>query len=134
MGLLDGILGGALGGGSQNGESTGSNPQLQAIMAWVEEQGGFGVLLEKFQQGGFGAILSSWLGNGSNQPIGNGEVQSAFSQEAMESLASKLGTDVNGASSMLAQYLPEVVDKASPAGQLDTQSISNLLGNVFNKS
>lgn len=134
MGLFDGILRDVIGGESQDGTASGSSIPLQAILQWVEEQGGFAVLLEKFQQGGLGGILNSWIGTGDNQAIGSGEVQSAFGADALQSLADKLGTDVNGASSALAQYLPNVVDKASPAGEIDTQSVSTLLGNVFGKS
>ncbi len=134
MSLFDGILRDVLGGDAQNGAGSGSGIQLQAILQWVEEQGGFAVLLEKFQQGGLGGILNSWIGTGGNEAIGSGEVQSAFGNDALQSLADKLGTDVNGASSALAQYLPGVVDKASPAGEIDTQSVSSLLGNVFGKS
>ena len=33
--------------------------KYQAILSWVEEQGGIQVLLEKLQSGGLGAILST---------------------------------------------------------------------------
>ena len=134
MGLLDGILREALGGSTQSGAGVASSPVLQAIMEWVQEQGGFMVLLEKFQQGGLGGVLNSWLGAGSNQSIGGGEVRSAFGDDLLQSLASKLGTDIGGASDTLAQYLPQIMDKASPAGEIDTQSVSALLNNVFGKS
>jgi uncharacterized protein YidB (DUF937 family) len=133
MGLLDGILREALGGNAQSGESATVSPVLQAILAWVEEQGGFLVLLEKFQQGGLGGMLNSWLGAGGNHPIGGGELRSAFGDDLLGSLASRLGTDIGGASDTLAQYLPQIMDRASSAGQIDTQSVSDLLSHVFGK-
>lgn len=116
MGLLDELVG-TLG----NGRST--LGELQAVWNWVQEQGGVQVLLQKFQQGGLGEILSSWIGSGSNQSVSGGQLQSAFGEEAMQSLAQKLGTDVNGASGKLAELLPHLVDRLTPQGQMDDQSL-----------
>ncbi|MEG3126465.1 YidB family protein [Pantoea cypripedii] len=119
MGLLDDLVGsleGSPGPGNQLG-------QLQAIWHWVQEQGGVEVLLHKFQQGGLGDVLGSWIGTGSNQPVDSGDMQSAFGQEDLQSLADKLGTDVPGASGTLALLLPQLIDKMSPQGQLDEQSL-----------
>ncbi len=123
MGLLD-ELAGALGEG--HSQEPGSAPgQLQAVWAWVQEQGGVGVLLQKFQQGDLTSILSSWIGTGENQSIGHNEIQSVFSQDELQSLASKLGTDQHGASSALTQLLPQLIDGVSPQGQIDKQVDQN---------
>ncbi|MDE1190368.1 MAG: YidB family protein [Pantoea sp.] len=119
MGLLDDLVGsleGSPGPGNQLG-------QLQAIWHWVQEQGGVEVLLHKFQQGGLGDVLGSWIGTGNNQPVDSGDIQSAFGQADLQSLADKLGTDVPGASGTLALLLPQLIDKMSPQGQLDEQSL-----------
>jgi len=60
MGLFDEVVGAFL---------KGDAGKYQAILSWVEEQGGIQVLLEKLQSGGLGAILSTWLSNqqGNNQ-------------------------------------------------------------------
>ncbi len=128
MGLLDDVLGSLGNGNNQQGHQAGQavqSDQLKAIWDWVEEQGGIMALLQKFQQGGLGAILGSWLGNGMNQQIGGGEIQSAFGQGELQSLADKLGTDVHGASGMLAGLLPQLIDGMSPRGQLDQQQVQN---------
>ena len=116
MGLLDELVG-SLTGGQQNNLG-----QLQAVWNWVQEQGGIEVLIQKFQQGGLGEVLSSWLSNGSNQPVSSGDIQSAFSNEDLQSLADKLGTDVNGASGTLSQLLPHLVDKISPQGEVHPEA------------
>ncbi|MCZ4060272.1 YidB family protein [Pantoea sp. LMR881] len=119
MGFLDELVG-SLG----NGQGQGNQPgQLQAIWHWVQEQGGIEVLLHKFQQGGLGEVLGSWIGTGNNQPVGSNEIQSAFGQGELQSLADKLGTDVNGASGTLAALLPLLIDKMSPHGQMDEKSL-----------
>ncbi len=119
MGFLDELVG-SLGNGQEQGNQPG---QLQAIWHWVQEQGGIEVLLHKFQQGGLGEVLGSWIGTGNNQPVGSNEIQSAFGQGELQSLADKLGTDVNGASGTLAALLPLLIDKMSPHGQMDEKSL-----------
>lgn len=121
MGLLDSIVGSLTGGeGQQNSLS-----QLQAVWSWVQEQGGVEVLIQKFQQGGLGEILSSWLSNGSNQSVSHSDIQSAFSPQDLQSLADKLGTDVQGASGTLSEILPQLVDKISPQGEVHSEASGN---------
>ena len=121
MGLLDSIVGSLTGGeGQQNSLS-----QLQAVWSWVQEQGGVEVLIQKFQQGGLGEILSSWLSNGSNQSVSHSDIQSAFSPQDLQSLADKLGTDVQGASGTLSEVLPQLVDKISPQGEVHPEASGN---------
>lgn len=119
MSFLDELVG-SLGNGQGQGNKLG---QLQAIWNWVQEQGGIEVLLHKFQQGGLGEVLGSWIGTGNNQPVGGNDIQSAFGQGELQSLADKLGTDVQGASGTLAVLLPQLIDKMSPQGQMDEQTL-----------
>lgn len=119
MGFLD-ELAGALDGNQSEGHPPG---QLQAVWHWVQEQGGIEVLLQKFQQGGMGEVFGSWIGTGDNHPVGHSEIQSAFGQDELQSLADKLGTDVKGASGTLAALLPQLIDKMSPQGHMDEQAL-----------
>ena len=124
MGLLDDLVGSL---GNNNGSGQGNQlQQLMAIWNWVQEQGGVEVLLQKFQQGGLGQVLNTWIGSGNNQPVNSGEIQNALGQDQLQSLADKLGTDVNGASGSLAALLPQVIDKLSPQGHIDTSSTQDL--------
>lgn len=124
MGLLDDLVGSL---GNNNGSGQGNQlQQLMAIWNWVQEQGGVEVLLQKFQQGGLGQVLNTWIGSGNNQPVNSGEIQNALGQDQLQSLADKLGTDVNGASGTLAALLPQVIDKLSPQGHIDTSHTQDL--------
>ncbi|MFC7779407.1 YidB family protein [Pantoea sp. GCM10028869] len=124
MGLLDDLVGSL---GNSNGSGQGNQmQQLMAIWNWVQEQGGVEVLLQKFQQGGLGQVLNSWLGSGSNMSIDGGEVQNALGNDQLQSLADKLGTDVQGASGTLAALLPQVIDKLSPQGHIKTSNTQDL--------
>jgi uncharacterized protein YidB (DUF937 family) len=120
MGLFGGILKSVLGGGKVTGNTGGGGGGIDfvAIMGWVQQQGGLQVLLEKLQQGQLGDVVGSWLGKGSNQAIGGADIQQALGSDSIDQLAGKLGVDPQKASEILAQLLPNVVDKASPEGQL----------------
>ena len=108
-----------------------------AILAWVEEQGGIAVLLEKFQQGGLGSIIESWISTGSNQPVSSEAITNALGSSAIASLASKLGVEPQAASNLIAEHLPQVVDTLSPDGQVNhqqdllTEGLGLLKGKLF---
>ncbi|WP_336779031.1 YidB family protein [Pantoea sp. USHLN256] len=125
MGLLDDLVGSLGNGNSASGQGN-QLQQLMTIWNWVQEQGGVEVLLQKFQQGGLGQVLNTWIGSGDNQSIGGGDIQNALEPGQLQSLADKLGTDVNGASGTLAALLPQVIDKLSPQGHIDTSSTQDL--------
>ncbi len=136
MGLLDNIVNTV----AEVAGKSGSASQLQTVWSWIQQQGGIEVLIQKFNQGGLGSILSSWIGHGDNQAIGHEAIQSAFSQQDLESLAEKLGTDISGASGTLAQLLPVIIDKLSPKGQIHPEAsgegkldLSSLLSGIFGK-
>lgn len=109
MGLSDQITG-SLGGNA-------GSVDYVAIIKWVEQQGGVSGLLEKLRQGGLGEIVQSWLSTGPNLPISENQVENVFSSDAIGQLASKLGIDQNKATAIIAQFLPQVVDKLSPEGK-----------------
>lgn len=114
MGLFDQVSGmlGGLGGDAG---------KYQAILAWVNEQGGVSGLLEKFRQGGLGAIVESWVSSGANMPVSAEQITSVLGSPAIADLAAKLGIDTQNASSMIAAYLPNIVDALSPNGQINNQ-------------
>lgn len=114
MSLFDQVAG-MLGG--QNGQAG----SYQAILQWIDEQGGVSGLLAKFQQGGLGSVVESWVSTGSNQPVSGDQVSSALDSPAIASLAEKLGIDPQAASSLIAEHLPKVVDTLSPDGQVNDQ-------------
>lgn len=118
MGLFDEVVGAFL---------KGDAGKYQAILSWVEEQGGIQVLLEKLQSGGR-AILSTWLSNQqSNQSVSGEQVESALGTNAVSDLGQKLGVDTSTASSLLAEQLPKIIDALSPQGEVSPQANNDLL-------
>ena len=82
MGLFDDVVGAFL---------KGDAGKYQAILSWVEEQGGIQVLLEKLQSGGLGAILSTWLSNQQgNQSVSGEQLESALGTNAVSDLGQNL--------------------------------------------
>lgn len=122
MGLFDQVTG-MLGGG-QNSEMG----KFQAILGWVNQQGGIQAILEKFRQGGLSEIVASWISSTMmNQMISPAQITSVLGSPAISELASKLGLDAGTATSMLAQYLPTIVDKLSPNGEVKADGGTDLV-------
>ena len=116
MGLLDSILGAATG----KTEGSGGTAQLIGVLGGLLAQsGGLQGLASKFAQSGQGNAFQSWVGMGENQPISGGEIQNTLGSEQVKAIASRMGVDPAVASTFLAEYLPKIVDKLTPAGKID---------------
>jgi len=94
MALLDQVLGGLMGG------SGSSSSPLQGVlmnMLGGGQQGGMGMggglggLLATLQQASLGDVAQSWVGNGANQPVSPQQLQSAFGDEQVQSMAAQSG-------------------------------------------
>ncbi|NYT64027.1 DUF937 domain-containing protein [Alcaligenaceae bacterium] len=117
MGLLDTIVS-AMGSSSPQAQAQAS--LLPALIELVKNYpGGLSGLIEKFQQGGLGDVIASWIGNGQNQSISAGQLQSVLGDGIVNNLAQKSGLDVGAVLSNLSTMLPSLVDQATPQGSLD---------------
>jgi len=116
MGLLDSILAAASGKTDATGEA---NPLMGIISGLLAQSGGLQGLASKFMQSGQGNAFQSWVGMGENQPISSGQIQNALGSEQVSAMASRMGVDPAMASNFLAEYLPKIVDKLTPAGKID---------------
>ena len=116
MALMDSLLNAAaqaLGGKDENGQSS----LTEMAMNLVQQQGGVGNLINQLQQGGLGDVLNSWVSNQqSNLPVSGSDLQNALGRDAISQVAQKFGLDSQQAGDMLAQILPNLVDKATPNG------------------
>ncbi len=116
MGLLDSILGAATG----QTEGSGGAAQLIGVLGGLLAQsGGLQGLANKFAQSGQGNAFQSWVGMDENEVISSNQVQNALGSEQVKALAAKMGIDPAQASGFLAEYLPKIVDKLTPAGKID---------------
>jgi uncharacterized protein YidB (DUF937 family) len=133
MGLLDSILGAATG---QSASTGGQNTLLTALGSILTQNGGLQGLMNKFAQAGHGDAASSWVGMGENKAISGDQIQNVLGSDQVKALAAKLGVDPAQASTFLAEYLPKVVDKLTPAGKVDPtadhqQGLANLLPSLL---
>lgn len=127
MGLLDGIAGQVL--GSMLG---GNDKSLlgKIAMELINKNGGLSGILEKFSQGGLGELAASWVGQGQNQSLSESQVSSVFGDDMVSEVAEKFGVDSSILTGQIAQYLPELVNQATPSGAVDDKS-EDLLGDVL---
>ena len=116
MGLLNSILGAASGKNVQSGEA---NPLIAVLGGLLAQSGGLQGLASKFAQSGEGNAFQSWVGMGENQPVSNDQIQNVLGSEQVNAIAAKMGVDPAIVSTFLAEYLPKIVDKLTPAGKID---------------
>jgi uncharacterized protein YidB (DUF937 family) len=116
MGLFDSILGAVSG----KTEDSGGAAQLIGVLGGLLAQsGGLQGLANKFAQSGQENAFQSWVGMGENQAISTSEIQNVLGSEQVNTLAARMGIDPAQASNFLAEYLPKIVDKLTPAGKID---------------
>ncbi len=116
MGLFDSILGAASGKNAQSGEA---NPLIAVLGGLLAQSGGLQGLASKFSQSGQRNAFQSWVGMGENQPVSNDQIQNVLGSEQVNAIATRMGVDPAIVSTFLAEYLPKIVDKLTPAGKID---------------
>jgi uncharacterized protein YidB (DUF937 family) len=114
MGLLDGLLENVLGVGAQ--QSQGS--MMQVALQVLQQNGGLPGIISKFEHGGMADHVGSWVGTGANMPMSGAQLQEILGSGSIGEIAQRLGMSHGDASSGLAQVLPQVIDKLTPAGQI----------------
>jgi uncharacterized protein YidB (DUF937 family) len=108
---LSGVLGGS------------SNSLAHSVLEMINNHpGGLPGLVQSFHQNGLGGLVNSWISTGQNQPISGDQVQSVLGNEQVQQIAAKLGISPDAAKSKLAEFLPMIVDKLTPNGQVPQQS------------
>ena len=111
------------------------NPEIaKAAMEFFSSSDGGGInsLLGSLESGGLGDAVSSWLGSGDNASVAPEQLQSALGDDTIAKFAEKAGVSGGEASSLLANILPQVVDKLSPDGNLpDAGGLDSMLGQLM---
>jgi uncharacterized protein YidB (DUF937 family) len=116
MGLLDQLSDSlkAAFGSATNAEA----PALLSAMLAKTSFGNLQGLVDQLQQGGLGDQVKSWLSNGPNKQVTPDQLQAALGNDQMKQIAEHFGVPVDDAMKKLADWLPGVVDKASPNGTI----------------
>ena len=121
MGLLDGLdLGGALRGALGTVEATALPAAINAVLAKTQYRD-LNALVAALQKGRLNAQVQSWLGPGANLPITEDQLKAVLGSAQVQEFARHLGLPVDATLKLLAQYLPDIADKASPNGTLQSK-------------
>ncbi len=119
--LLGGILGGGARGGGLGAGGLGGNPMLRMLLPLVASMlmnGGLQKILGRLQQSGKGEKGQSWVSTGPNEPVDAADIKDALDQQELAQIARQLGVSEDEAAEAVAQVLPDVVDQATPTGEL----------------
>jgi uncharacterized protein YidB (DUF937 family) len=96
--------------------------QAAAPTSAAQNSGGLDVLLRQFQQNGLGDIINSWIGPGQNQPISPTQLRQAIGHNTVNDLSQQTGAPQDELLALLSKYLPGIVDRLTPNGQLPSQA------------
>jgi uncharacterized protein YidB (DUF937 family) len=118
MGLLDNLgLGDVLKGALGQVEATALPALINGVLAKTQYHDLTG-LVAALQQGGLNAQVQSWLGPGANIPITEDQLKAVLGNAQVQEFARNLGLPVDQTLALMAKFLPEIIDKASPNGTL----------------
>jgi uncharacterized protein YidB (DUF937 family) len=123
-----GMPGGGIGGGLGDILKGGLGGLLAGGAAGSVISGGLGDLLKQFQQAGHGETANSWVSQGPNKPISQGDLASALGADQINALASQTGLPRDELLAGLSQHLPDVINHLTPDGRLP--SASELSGRI----
>lgn len=70
-----------------------------------------------------GDHVSSWIGTGENKAVDANQLSSALGGDVVKNIASKLGISHEEAANSVAGALPEMVDKLTPNGAIESDDI-----------
>jgi uncharacterized protein YidB (DUF937 family) len=104
---------------------------LQVLRVRGRRRGGLQKLLSSLQSQGAGDKAQSWVSTGENMAITPQELEQAVGSE-IEQIAQQAGASPEETKEVLAQALPQVVDKVTPNGQIPDQAqLDDMLGQLF---
>jgi len=107
-----GIISGAIG-------ELEKHPEL--ISQGLQKIGGLQRVLDKLHQAGLDKQVASWISNGKNMPVTPDQLRGALNDKQLQQIARSMGLPVDQALEVIAKYLPQAVDQASPNGKLATK-------------
>jgi uncharacterized protein YidB (DUF937 family) len=118
--------------GGQGGQEGG----LGALSKLISSNGGLQGMAAKLADSGMGQQVRSWVGQGKNQPVTGHQVQEALDTDSVNRLAQQTGQTPEQASEQVAKVLPEMVNQATPQGDMPSDdpfakgmaALKNLVG------
>jgi len=121
MGLFDSLASNML---AKLGGEKGAIAQVAIDL--FNQNGGLPGVLQKFKAAGYEPEVDSWISKGSNLPIDAQQIMYALGSSTIQQAASKLNMNAQDISAKIAEYLPQVIDRMTPDGQLPREPINVL--------
>lgn len=117
MALLDDLIGGVV--------TAVAGDKAPALNDFLQSNGGVSGLAEKFQNGGAGEVFASWVSTGENRTVTTETINQVLGSSQVQQLAQKLGIDPQQASGLIAQALPQLIDKLTPNGAIESATAAH---------
>ncbi|MFL9826922.1 YidB family protein [Rhodoplanes sp. SY1] len=117
MGLLDSLIAGAVQGAFRQLDTT-ALPSILSQILGRTDLGGFGGLLDALRRGGLDREVGSWLGQGANMDVSPDRLRNALGDRELGQMSQQAGLSIEDLLAVLAQHLPQTVDRMSPNGHL----------------
>ncbi|MER7736310.1 YidB family protein [Streptomyces erythrochromogenes] len=111
--LLGALMGGGAGGGGQAAGGANNNP--------------LGGLMDMLTKSGLADQAQSWIGTGENKQVSGAQISEALPDETLQKVAAQAGVSPEQAADQIAQSLPQAVDKLTPAGEIPSGSLEDIL-------
>ena len=101
----------------------GAAPTGAAPTGATGQQGsGLDVLINQFKQSGLEDVVNSWIGVGQNRPISPTQLRQVLGNDSVNNLSRQTGAPQEDLLSQLSKYLPGVVDRLTPNGQVPSEA------------
>ena len=119
-----------MGSGSESSSGGGMGSMLDLIGG---EKGGLNSLTEMFGGNGMADLMESWVGKGENKEAKPEQMEKVFGSDKVKQLAEKNGMDFGGALGLIAQFLPMIIDKLTPDGNIPGDGFEGLNMDMLKK-
>lgn len=121
MGLFDSLAGNMLG---KLGGDKGAIAQVAIDL--FDQNGGLNGVLEKFKSAGLSDEVASWVSTQHNLPISVEQITQVLGYSTIQQAAAKLNMNAQDISAKIAEYLPQVIDRMTPNGELPREPVNVL--------
>jgi len=117
---------------SGSGSASGGN--MNSMLDLIGgNKGGLNSLTEMFGGNGMGDLMESWVGKGENKEAKPEQMEKVLGSDKVKQFAEKSGMDFGSALGLIAQFLPQIIDKLTPEGSIPSGGFEGLNMDVLKK-
>jgi uncharacterized protein YidB (DUF937 family) len=107
--------------GGQQGQAGGLSSIMKLFGGAKGGHAGLQGLTSQLTDNGMSDQVKSWVGPGQNEPVTGSQIREAVDPEVLNQVAEQAHMTPEQASDHVAQVLPEMVNKATPQGQIPAE-------------